>query len=369
MASFGDVFALFDERKEKIYEIYLSNMLLEESYKNSTFRYLDEFYRTINNPKMKKLSTILLFFIASFAIAQEITLAEKLGYEKTDKLLIVHADDIGMAHSENVATIEAIKIGVVNSTSTMMPCAWSTEAGELVSELPDLDIGVHITLTNEWHTYKYGPVASKSEVPGLVAPDGFFYKDCESVAQNASPAEVEKEMRAQIESAIKIGIIPTHLDSHMGCVFYGRPEYVYSYLKLAQEYEIPAMMNQQIVDAVIKSNPELFKDLDVDNLILIDHIAMANPQAYDEIGMEAFYIDLLNNLDSGVTVLLNHIAYDDAEMRAITTRFTHWHADWRQADFDFFTGQKVRDLLKSNNIKLITWKEIGKLADKGLILP
>jgi hypothetical protein len=51
MASFGDVFALFNERKEEIYEIYLSSVLLEESYKKSTVRYLDEFYRTINNPK------------------------------------------------------------------------------------------------------------------------------------------------------------------------------------------------------------------------------------------------------------------------------------------------------------------------------
>ncbi len=315
------------------------------------------------------LSTILLFLLWSHTFAQEKSLAERLGYAREDKLLIIHADDLGLAHSENEATVQAIKNGVVNSTSIMMPCAWATEAGEMVAGLPDLDIGVHITLTNEWHTYKYGPIASKTDVPGLVGPDGFMYKDCASVAQNASPAEVEKEMRAQIEAAIKIGIQPTHLDSHMGCVFYGRPEYVASYLKLAEEYGIPAMMNQQIVDAVIKPNPAIFKDLDLENLILIDRTAIANPQVYDEIGMDAFYTDLLNSLEPGVTVLLNHIAFDDAEMRAVTTRFSHWHAAWRQADFDFFTGQKVRDLLKKNNIQLITWKEIGKLVDKDLILP
>ncbi|MGY6741784.1 MAG: polysaccharide deacetylase family protein [Cecembia sp.] len=317
---------------------------------------------------MKKLATFILAIICFQVYAQDKTLAERLGYSKSDRLLIIHADDLGMAHSENAATVAAIKNGVVNSTSIMMPCAWSTEAGEMVADMPDLDIGVHITLTNEWHTYKYAPIASKSEVPGLVGLDGFMYKDCASVAQNAIPEEVEKEMRAQIEAAIKIGIKPTHLDSHMGCVFYGRPEYVLSYLKLAEEYGIPAMMNKQIVDAVIKPNALLFKDIDVDNLILIDEVAIANPEAYDEMGMEAFYTDVLNSLNPGVTVLLNHIAYDDAEMRAITTRFTHWHAAWRQADFDFFTGQKVRDLLKNNDIKLITWKEIGKLTDKNLIL-
>jgi chitin disaccharide deacetylase len=311
---------------------------------------------------MKKLSTLVLLLISINAFSQEKTLAEKLGYGKTDKLLIIHADDIGMAHSENVATISALKNGVVNSTSIMMPCAWSTEVGELIKDLPDLDIGVHITLTNEWHTYKYAPIASKSEVPGLVGPDGFMYKDCESVAQNASPEEVEKEMRAQIEAAFKIGIKPTHLDSHMGCVFFGRPEYLASYIKLSQEYGIPAMLNKEMVEGVIKPNPKLFKDIDVDNLILIERVAIASTNQYDAVGMETFYTDLLNNLESGVTVLLNHIAYNDAEMQAITTGFTHWHAKWRQDDYDFFTSQKAKDLIAANNIKLITWKEIGKVS-------
>jgi predicted glycoside hydrolase/deacetylase ChbG (UPF0249 family) len=318
---------------------------------------------------MKKFILIALSFYSICAFGQEKTLTEKLGYSKHDKLLIIHSDDLGLAHSENAATIEAVKNGVVNSTSIMMPCAWSTEAGVLVQEIPDLDIGIHITLTNEWHTYKYGPITSKSEVPGLVGPDGFMYKDCASVAANASPEEVEMEMRAQIEAALKIGIKPTHLDSHMGCVFFGRPEYVASYLKLAQEYSIPAMMNMEIVEAVVKPNLDLFKEIDMDRVVLIDHAAIANPEAYDKIGMEAFYVELLNNIEPGVTVLLNHIAFDDAEMRALTTGFDHWNAAWRQADYDFFTGEKVKELIKSNNIKLITWKQIGKVANNDLILP
>jgi chitin disaccharide deacetylase len=318
---------------------------------------------------IKKLSTLILLVISATSFAQEKLLTEKLGYGKADKLLIIHADDIGMAHSENIATISAIQNGVVNSTSIMMPCPWSTEVGELIKDIPDLDIGVHITLTNEWHTYKYAPIASKSEVPGLVGPDGFMYKDCESVALNASPEEVEKEMRAQIEAALKIGIKPTHLDSHMGCVFYGRPEFLASYIKLAEEYGIPAMLNKEIVKGIIEPNPHLFNEINVDNLVLIDHLEIASPELYDAMGMESFYTELLNNLESGVTVLLNHIAYDDEEMRAITTGFTHWHAKWRQDDYDFFTSKKAKDLLKANNIKLITWKEIGKVAYNHLILP
>ena len=311
---------------------------------------------------VRKLSTLILLVISATSFAQQKLLNEKLGYGKDDKLLIIHADDIGMAHSENIATISAIQNGVVNSTSIMMPCPWSTEVGELIKDIPDLDIGIHITLTNEWHTYKYAPVASKSEVPGLVGPDGFMYKDCASVAKNASPEEVEKEMRAQIEAAIKIGIKPTHLDSHMGCVFYGRPEFLASYIKLAEEYGIPAMLTKEIVEGIIDPNPQLFNEINVDNLVLIDHLAIASPELYDAMGMDTFYSDLLNNLESGVTVLLNHIAYDNEEMRAITTGFSHWHAKWRQDDYDFFTSKKAKDLLEANNIKLITWKEIGKVV-------
>jgi predicted glycoside hydrolase/deacetylase ChbG (UPF0249 family) len=311
---------------------------------------------------MKKLLSLMAFLVTLPSIAQQpLTLAERMGYSETDKLLVIHADDIGMAHSENVATIHAIKAGVVNSTSIMMPCAWSTEVGELIKDMPNFDIGVHITLTNEWHTYKWGPVASKSEVPGLVGPDGFMYKDCASVAKNASPEEVEKEMRAQIEAALKIGIKPTHLDSHMGCVFFGRPEYLVSYLKLAKEYGFPAMVNRQMMEGIIRPNAALFKGIEIDKIPVIDHVAIASEKIYEEIGLDEYYTRLLKDLQPGVTVLLNHIAFDDDEMQALTTRFSHWHARWRQEDFDFFTSKKAKDLLAANNIKLVTWREIGQV--------
>jgi predicted glycoside hydrolase/deacetylase ChbG (UPF0249 family) len=306
---------------------------------------------------MKKVSTMLFLFLTTLSFAQEKTLSEKLGYSKEDKLLIIHADDIGLSHSENLATISSMTNGFVNSTSIMMPSAWSTEVGELIKEHPDLDIGVHITLTNEWFNYKWGPLADG--VPGLKGPDGFMFPDCALVAKNASPEEVEKEMRAQIEAAIKIGIKPTHMDSHMGCVFYGRPEFLASYLRLAKEYGFPAMVVPQMVESIIKANPELFKDIDVDNLAIIDQVAIASPTEYDEKGMEGFYTDLLNSLTPGITALLIHVAYDNDEMKAVTVRHPYWNSAWRQADYDFFTSEKGRNLIKDNNIKLVTWREIA----------
>lgn len=306
---------------------------------------------------MNKLSTLLLLFLTTLSFGQERTLAEKLGYTKTDKLLIIHADDFGLSHSENMATLSSMTDGFVNSTSIMMPCAWSTEVGEFIKEHPDLDIGVHITLTNEWFNYKWGPLAEG--VPGLKGPDGYMFPDCASVAKNANPEEVEKEMRAQIEAALKIGIKPTHLDSHMGCVFYGRPEFLASYLRLAQEYGFPAMVVPEMVKSILEANPELFKEIDVDNLPIIDQVAIASPTEYDQKGMDGYYTDLLKNLHPGITALLIHVAYDNDEMKALTVRHPYWNSAWRQADYDFFTSEKGRRLIKDNNIKLVTWGEIA----------
>lgn len=287
------------------------------------------------------------------------SLAEKLGYSKEDKLLIIHGDDVGVSHSQNKATFEALKSGLVTSTSMMVPSAWSAEVGVMAKEIPDADIGIHITLTNEWNNYNWPPKAGKSVVPGLTNEKGFMYPDCPPVTANASPEEVELEIRAQIKGANEMGITPTHLDSHMGCIFYGRPEYLRSYLKIAQELKIPAMVNTQIMEGIIKPNKALFEGINLGNIPVIDEIIMANPEDYES-GMEEFYTKQLTDLKPGVHVMLIHLAFDDEEMNAVTAGHESYHAPWRQADFDFFTSEKAKELIQKNNIKLITWKEIGK---------
>lgn len=288
------------------------------------------------------------------------SLAEKLGYSKEDKLLIIHGDDVGVSHSQNKATFEALKSGLVTSTSMMVPSAWSAEVGVMAKEIPDADIGIHITLTNEWNNYNWPPKAGKSVVPGLTNEKGFMYPDCPPVTANASPEEVELEIRAQIKGANEMGITPTHLDSHMGCIFYGRPEYLRSYLKIAQELKVPAMVNTQIMEGIIKPNKALFEGINLENIPVINEIIMANPEDYES-GMEEFYTKQLTNLKPGVHVMLIHLAFDDEEMNAVTAGHDSYHAPWRQADFDFFTSEKAKELIQKNNIKLITWKEIGKI--------
>lgn len=299
----------------------------------------------------------LLIFLPGFL--REQSLAEKLGYTNEDKLLIIHADDVGVSHSQNKATFEALKIGLVTSTSMMIPSGWSSEVGVMSKELSDPDIGIHITLTNEWENFNWPPKSGRTAVPGLVDEKGFMYPDCGPVTANASPEEIEMEIRAQITAANQMGITPSHLDSHMGCIFYGKPEYMRVYLSIAQELKIPAMVNNEMMRGIIKPNQALFEGIDLDKIPVIDNIIMANPEDY-EAGMEQFYTNALENLEPGVHVILVHLAFDDEEMNAVTAGHDTYHAPWRQADFDFFTSEKAKDLLEKNNIQLISWKEIGK---------
>ena len=307
----------------------------------------------------KTFFTLLICCIsASFTFSQ--TLAEKLGYAKDAKLLIIHGDDVGVAHSQTKATFEAMKNGLVTSTSMMVPPAWSAEVGEMAKEMPGADIGIHITLTNEWLNFNWGPEAGRTAVPGLANEKGHMYADCASVTANASPQEVEKEIRAQIHTAVQMGIKPTHLDSHMGCVFYGRPEYLVSYLKVAQELKIPAMINSQMIEGIIKPNAALFSGIHVDKFPVVDQLFMAQPTDFES-GMVDFYENSIADIQPGLNVILIHLAYDDEEMNAVTKGHNTYHAPWRQADYDFFTSDKARELLEKNEIKLVTWREIGKV--------
>jgi predicted glycoside hydrolase/deacetylase ChbG (UPF0249 family) len=283
------------------------------------------------------------------------SLVERLGYPPEARLLLVHMDDIGVAHSVNEASIAAFETGLVPSGSIMVPCPWFPEIAAYAREHPDVDLGLHLTLTSEWKHYRWGTVLPASEVPTLLDAQGFLYATTEEAVQHMDVGETEAEIRAQVERALAFGIQPTHLDAHMGTLFQ-TPALFEAYLRVGRDYRIPVFVPG---DALRQQAPHLMDLLTPDDVVL-DHFAMAGPQVPAE-GWDAFYTRLLENLQPGVTEIIIHAALDDAEMRAVTVDHPDYGAAWRQRDFDFFTSDAFKQLLEQHDVQLITWREIGKL--------
>src|SRR5262245_6086879 len=141
----------------------------------------------------------LLSALTSSAPAQ--TLQERLGYAPDTKLIIVHADDLGETHAVNAAAIKSMEAGTINSASMMVACPWFPEIADYAKSHPDVDFGLHLTLTSERVYYRWGPVASADKVPSLVDANGYFHHDWDH-HERADPKEVEIELRAQIQRAL-----------------------------------------------------------------------------------------------------------------------------------------------------------------------
>lgn len=281
-------------------------------------------------------------------------LAQRLGYPAGTKLLIVHADDLAVSHSEDAATEEAFTTGLVTSASIMVPCPWLTEIAAYARAHPDADFGLHLTLTSEWAAYRWGGVLSKDKAPTLYDPSGYLYPTESEAAAHIDVREAEAEIRAQIARARSLGINPTHLDSHMGTLFQTRPLFE-MLLRVGREERLPVLVTR----GSFASAPFLAEDLGPDGIAL-DHVVTIDPSVKPE-DWPAYYEGVVRGLQPGVTELIIHLAHDDAEMRAITENHPNWGAAWRQRDFDYLTSARFRKLLEENGVKLITWREIGKL--------
>src|SRR5687768_18525784 len=135
----------------------------------------------------RRLAIILGFMLLFFhAWSQEITYAEKLGFPRGSKVLILHVDDVGMSWDSNQGAIQAMEKGVANSLSVMMPCPWVPGFVHYMMDHPDTDAGLHLTLTSEWKDYRWPPLSGRPAVPGLVDEEGALWHSVEQVVMNAS---------------------------------------------------------------------------------------------------------------------------------------------------------------------------------------
>jgi predicted glycoside hydrolase/deacetylase ChbG (UPF0249 family) len=281
-------------------------------------------------------------------------LAARLGHPADAKLLIVHADDLAAAHSVNAATFRALETGLVNSASIMVPCPWLPEVAAYARQHPDADLGLHLTLTSEWKTYRWGGVLAKERAPSLYAADGYLYPTEDVAAAHLDAREAEAEVRAQIARARAFGISPTHLDAHMRTLHQTHPLFE-MFLRVAREERLPALVSREW----FARWPFLPAALGPEGIV-VDRIIDVDPSVPPARWAE-FYGGLIKDLKPGVTQLIVHLAYDDEEMRAVALDHPNWGAAWRQRDFDFVTSDEFRRLLNEHHVKLVTWREIGRL--------
>lgn len=283
---------------------------------------------------------------------------KKLGYSETDRLVIIHADDIGMCQASVQAFKDLWSVGSITSGAVMVPCPWFPAAAQMCRENPEMDMGVHATLNAEWENYRWGPVSTRDQASGLMDADGYFHQWHEAVYQNARPEAVAVEVNAQVEKALAAGIDVTHVDSHMGTIL--NSLFIQSYIQAAASRLLPNMLprtNAKGIEMMGASSEELMiyepimAQLESMGIPTLEGIvAMPLDHAEDHTGLAK---KLLSELPVGITHFILHPSIDTPELRAICP-------DWpaRVANYNAFMSDELKKFIESENIKLIGYRQI-----------
>ena len=308
--------------------------------------------------------SLLPFFVLNIVLAlpvfAEPTYGERLGWEPEDRILIFHNDDAGMSHESNLGTIEGFEKGLLTSTSTMMPCSWVPEWAQYLKEHPEIDNGIHLTMTSEWKRYRWAPVAGRNAVPGLVDSEGYMPHEVPDVMATATPDEIETEIRAQIALAEKLGMPITHMDSHMGTLFYV-PEYFERYIKVGIEKQIPMLIisgynvedarQQALAQRLQEASGKVWEA----GLPVLDHLMTSTADTSDPDVMIEALIKNLRNLKPGITQIILHGTRPGENFSAISGS-----GGKREAELEMVLSDKVRQVIEEEGIILTTYKELMK---------
>ncbi len=291
-------------------------------------------------------------------------LLKRLGFAADDRVAIIHVDDIGMCQASVAAFYDLFAAGIVSSGSGMAPCPWFLEAARFAREHPQADLGVHLTLTSEWETYRWGPVSTREVDTGLLDAEGCFPHTSQTVWESAQPVAVQIELEAQIKRAIAAGIRLTHIDTHMGAVIH--PKFAEGYVSLAWAYHLPAMVPRldeagcraKGLDAETAAvTARYIAEMEASGLPLIDYLE-GMPLDSSENRLERTQ-QALAALEPGLTHFIIHTAVDTPELRAITP-------DWpaRAADYQDFLNQELAAFIRQQGIQVIGYRAIQDVMPK-----
>jgi hypothetical protein len=328
---------------------------------------------------MKNLMLFLLFVIYSFsAQSQDSTYAERLGFSRNARVIIFHMDDAGMSLGSNRGIEKVFAKGVANSTSVMMPCPWVPQIVRYINAHSGIDAGLHLTLTSEWKDYRWPPLAGVATVPGLTDSTGSMWADVPDVVKHASADEVDKEIRAQLSRAEKMGFHPTHLDSHMGTLF-ASGDFLQKYIQLGIEKQIPLMFpgghdtyiqKEMNLDAdQLLYFQQLGKKIWNAGLPLLDDLMNSSydwnppPNIKDDAALCEWRVDLyekaLLQLKPGITMVIMHCTEPSEIFPEITDS-----GEKRKADMLAMFDPGFRKFLKDNGFVLTTFRELMERRKK-----
>ena len=286
----------------------------------------------------------------------------KLGFSPTDRVAIVHTDDIGMCQATLPAISDLLDFGLVTSAAVMVPCPWFQGAAQYARAHPGVDFGVHLTLNSEWDTYRWGPVSTRDPASGLMDDEGYFFSLAAPTQERADVAAVRRELDAQLAMAKAAGITPTHADTHMFGL--GHPRFFATYVQavldagtipLAFLPDTPAWRllfgEADIGDGAISEIAKVAHELADRGLPLVDDIQWMNLQTHDDRLEEAK--TKFAALQPGITHFLLHPSIDTPELRAIAP-------DWRcrVADYETFMSQALKDYVKEIGVQLIGYRAL-----------
>ncbi len=286
----------------------------------------------------------------------------KLGFGDDERVAIIHTDDIGMCQASLSAWADLVDFGLISSAATMVPCPWFPQVAAFCRQHPQVDMGVHLTLTSEWTSYRWGPISTRDPASGLIDEEGYFYRRTEDVQDRGDPDAVRLELQAQVERALAAGIDVTHVDTHMGTVAHAK--FASAYTQVALQYRLPFMALRLdeagwramgMEGETAASFALAMRQLEAQGLPLFDRIValpLDRPADRVEQAKQAF-----DALPPGLTHFVIHPSRETPELRAIA-------ADWpsRVADYRAFTSDDLHDYIRHCGVRVIGYRALRDLV-------